>query len=125
MKKLLAILFLVFIFLVIFAADTDTFPPIIRDIYRFPNGDLVGHFMLYGILAFLFAWAFPRRLRLGRFHPALTSLLAAGLALAEEISQFFFPLRTPSLLDLGCGLLGILVADWLAACWGNGSRRIT
>jgi VanZ family protein len=115
MKKLFAILFLGFILLIIFAADADAIPPFIRDIYRFPGGDLVGHFALYGLLAFLSAWAFPRRLRVGRFAPAVTSLLVAALALAEEISQFFFPLRTPSLLDLACGLLGILLADWLAA----------
>ncbi len=114
MKKLAAGLFLVFIVLVIVAADTDSIPPIVRDIYRFPNGDLLGHFVLYGILAFLFAWAFPQRLGLGPLRLARTSLLVLTLALVEEVSQFFVPLRTPSLLDLGCGLLGILLADWLA-----------
>jgi len=119
MKKLFAFFFLGFIFLVIVAADTDTFPTFIREIYRFPGGDLLGHFGLYGFLTFLFARAFPQRLSLGRFHPALTSLLIVGLALAEEISQFFFPYRTPSLLDLGCGLAGIILADWLAARWNG------
>jgi len=119
MKKFFAFLFLVFIFLVIIAADTNTIPPIVRDVYRFPGGDLVGHFVLYGLLTFLLARAFPCRLHVGQLQPALTSLLVFGLALAEELSQFFFPFRTPSLLDLGCGLLGILLADWLAARWNR------
>jgi hypothetical protein len=109
-----AFIFLVFIGLVIIGADNNTLPGYVKAVYRFPNGDLVGHFVLYGILALLFARAFPRRWHWRSFHPALTSLLVAGLALAEEFSQFFFPLRTPSLLDLACGLLGILSADWLA-----------
>lgn len=115
MKKLIALLFLGFILLVILAADADAIPPFIRDIYRFPGGDLVGHFTLYGILALLLARAFPRRLHMDGVSPTLTSLLVAALALVEELSQFFFPLRTPDWLDLACGLLGIITADWLAA----------
>ncbi len=114
MKKLAAFLFLVFIFLVILAADRGTIPPFLRALYRFPGGDLAGHFLLYGILAYLLARAFPRRLQMGGFSLAVSSLWVSGLALAEELSQFFFPLRTPDLLDLACGLLGILLTDRLA-----------
>jgi len=110
-KKLVATLFLVFIGLVIIAADTDTLPTFVRDLYRFPGGDRVGHLILYGILAFLLARAFPRRLTTGRFSLAVSSLWTMGLALLEELSQFIFPARTPALLDLGCGLLGILLAE--------------
>jgi len=117
LKKLLAFLCLGFILLVILAANTGEIPPFIRALYRFPGGDRVGHFILYGVLAFLLARAFPRRLQMGDFSPVVTSLLVAALALAEELSQFFFSLRTPDLLDLACGLLGILLADWLAARW--------
>lgn len=113
MKKLAAVLFLVFIALVVLAADRGTIPPFIRALYRFPGGDLAGHFLLYGILAFLLTRAFPRRLQIGGFSVAISSLWAVGLALAEELSQFFFPSRTPDLLDLACGLLGILLADRL------------
>ncbi len=111
MKKLAATLFLVFVFLVTLAADWGMIPPFIRAIYRFPSGDLAGHFLLYGILAYLLTRAFPHRLQMGDFSLAISSLGAVALALAEEISQFFFPLRTPSPLDLACGLLGILLAD--------------
>lgn len=114
MKKLAAFLFLVFIVLVVIAADTNALPSFLRDLYRFPGGDLVGHFLLYGILAFLLARAFPRRLPMGAFSPTFSSLWVMGLALAEELSQFFFASRTPDLLDLACGLLGILLADHFA-----------
>lgn len=115
LKKLVAFLFLVFIFLVSVAANTGGIPPFLRALYRFPGGDLAGHFLLYGILAYLLARAFPRRLQMGGFSPAISSLWVSGLALAEELSQFFFPLRTPDLLDLACGLLGILLADRFAS----------
>ncbi len=117
MKKLAALLFLGFLLFVILAADRGTIPPFIRALYRFPGGDLAGHFLLYGVLACLLARAFPRRLQMGGFSPALCSLWVFGLALAEELSQFFFPLRTPDPLDLACGLLGILLADRLAGRW--------
>lgn len=117
MKKLVAFLFLVFILVVILAADRGTIPPFIRALYRFHGGDLVGHFFLYGILALLLARAFPRRFAGGGFSLAISSLWAVGLAMMEEISQFFFPLRTPDLLDLACGVLGILLADRLAVRW--------
>ncbi len=114
MKKLAAFLFLGFILFVILAANQGTIPPVIRALYRFPGGDLAGHFILYGILAYLLARAFPRRLQTGGFSPAISSLWVFGLAFSEELSQFFFPLRTPDLLDLACSLLGILFADHLA-----------
>lgn len=114
-KKLAALLFLGFLLLVILAANTGKIPSFIRDLYRFPGGDRVGHFILYGTLAYLLVRAFPRRLQMGRLSPAVTSLLAAALALAEEFSQLFSPRRSPDLLDLACGLLGILLADRLAA----------
>lgn len=113
MKKLAAVLWLVFLALVILAADQGTIPSFIRALYRFPGGDRVGHFLLYGILACLLARAFPRRLSMGSFSPAVSSLWAVGLALAEELSQFFFSSRTPDPLDLACGLLGILLANQL------------
>ena len=106
----LALLFLLFIILVIVAADFDAIPPFIRDLYRFPDGDLVGHFALYGILAWLLARAFPRRF--GRF-PAVSLALLAFAAL-EETSQNFIPARSASWADFGCSALGILLGTWLA-----------
>lgn len=112
--KILALLFLLFILLVIVAADTGWMPPFIRAIYDFPNGDRLGHFILYGILAFLLARAFPRPLRLGPFAIPLVILALLVFAAAEEYTQNFFSTRTPDLVDLSCSYLGILAGTWLS-----------
>lgn len=100
-------LFLVFIGLVAFWADTDTMPAMLRDCYHFPNGDRIGHFMLYGLLAGLMIWAGPQT----------GAAIAAGIALLEEASQLWMPHRTPDWVDLGCGFLGIATAQVLFAVW--------
>lgn len=117
MNKRAAFVFLMFFLFVIFSADRGTLPAWLRAFYDFPGGDWLGHAFLYGGLTFFLARAFPRRWSLGPVAPAFVSLGAAGVALVEELSQFAFPLRSPSLFDLLLGLLGIALADWLAAAW--------
>jgi polysaccharide biosynthesis protein VpsQ len=115
LRKLFALLFLLFLILVAYWADSATMPSLLKAIYRFPNGDRVGHVVLYGILAFLLNLALSgRRLTLGRISLPLGSFLAAGFAVLEELSQFFFPARTPDLVDLTCGWLGIALATHLS-----------
>jgi hypothetical protein len=50
--KWLTILFIIFIIAVIVLADNGKLGSL-HFIYDFPNGDKVGHFILYGIMAFL------------------------------------------------------------------------
>ena len=45
--KYLAVLFTLFIIAIIVLADKNALPPFIRAIYDFPNGDKVGHFILF------------------------------------------------------------------------------
>jgi VanZ family protein len=111
--KVLALLFLFLIILIIVAADLDAIPPFVRDVYRFPNGDKVGHFILYGILGYLLARAFPRRLRLGRFNFPVVILGLLFFVALEEFSQSFFA-RTASFADLAFSFLGIWLGTWLA-----------
>jgi hypothetical protein len=107
-------LFILFISWVIIAADSGTIPPAIRALYRFPGGDWVGHFVLYGILAWLSVRAFPRRVTiLGRSFP-LAAFFVILLAALEELSQFWFPLRSADWRDLAFGVLGITLGSWLA-----------
>jgi VanZ family protein len=113
-SKLIALLFAIFIAWVIYAADTESFPPIIRYVYEFPNGDKAGHLILYGILAFLSALAFPQRKTLGPISLTWSSMVLLVFTTLEEISQMFFPSRTFSLIDLGFSFLGVLLGDWLA-----------
>lgn len=75
-----------------------------------PRYDILGHFFLYGSAAYLFHRAFGKRMwRVGRFSFSLGISIVIGLMVAEEIFQMTLPKRTPSLVDLTAGFLGILV----------------
>ncbi len=116
MKKfLLPLAFLVFMGLVIFWANTNTMPLPLRRLYGgFPLADKIGHFVIYGVFAYLLTWAMPaRRLHLGRFSLPLGIVIAAAFATLEEASQFLVARRTPDLLDLLLGYLGIYASTWI------------
>jgi VanZ family protein len=109
MKKL-ALLFTVFIMLIIILADAGVLSRYLGFLYDFPYGDKAGHFILYGILTLLI------NLSLFRSYPDQgRSVLAVkcGLTLAlliglEEFSQKFFSRRTFDLVDLSFSYLGLL-----------------
>ncbi|MBI3152234.1 MAG: VanZ family protein [Chloroflexi bacterium] len=114
--KWLAILFTIFIVSIIILADNGSLPPFIRSMYDFPNGDKLGHFILFGLLNFFVTRAFlsalPSKSRSGvTLSVALT--LALGIAL-EEWSQQFFSSRTFDLVDLLASYLGLIVGGWAA-----------
>lgn len=111
--KWLTILFTLFMLVVILLADLGAIPAPIKMIYRFPNGDRVGHFVLYGILTFLVDVTFPRQVRVGRLNMFYGSMVIAILGTLEEFSQLYFSYRTFDLVDLTFTLLGIACADWL------------
>ncbi len=107
--KWLAILFTLFIILVIVLADAGVIAHYVGFIYNFPYGDKVGHFILYGILALLINLALFRaypdqsRIRLS-VRCGLTLALLIGL---EEFSQRYFSSRTSDLVDLTFSYLGV------------------
>jgi len=114
LKIATALLFLLFILLVIVIADTGSMPSSVRDFYNFPGGDRVGHLVLYGILAFLLARAFPRPVRVGPVAIPVVILVLLAFAAIEEYSQKFFSSRTADVVDLVCSFIGILAGTWLA-----------
>ena len=109
-----AALFLAFIIGLIVLADADLLPDFINAIYDFPNGDKVGHFVLYGLLNFFITRAFLSSLptRRGGWVTLSVGLILALFVALEELSQMFFSARTFSLLDLTASLLGIIVGGW-------------
>jgi VanZ family protein len=114
--KYIAILFSVFILAIIILADQGSIPPFIKVIYDFPNGDKLGHFVLFGLLNFFITMAALRALPLQR--PKLVAL-SIGLVLAliigaEEYSQKFFEKRTFDLIDLIASYIGLIVGGWVA-----------
>ena len=119
--KWLAILFGFFIILIIILADAGTLPRYLGPIYDFPNGDKVGHFVLYGILAFLIDLTLFRSLPPSSSLRTSRKMLAVkcGLILAlvitvEEFSQQYFSFRTFDLIDLTFSYLGVAFFSWLA-----------
>lgn len=111
LKKLLALLFIFFLIAVAYWADSGTMPGPLKLVYAFPDGDRLGHFVLYGILAYLVSAAFPlRRVRIGVWHLPLGPVFAAALATLEEISQIFIATRSADPVDLAAGYLGILAS---------------
>jgi polysaccharide biosynthesis protein VpsQ len=108
-------LFLAFLGLVIFWANTNTMPTALRDIYRFPLGDKIGHFVIYGTLAYLLTWAMPfRRISVGRFSLPLGVVIAIIDCHASKNSARYFILRrNADMFDLLAGYLGIYASTWI------------
>ena len=111
-----AALFLAFIIGLIVLADADLLPDFINAIYDFPNGDKVGHFVLYGLLNFFITRAFLSSLptRRGGWVTLSVGLILALFVALEEFSQKYFASRTFSLLDLTASLLGSVIGGWVA-----------
>ena len=113
--KWITILFALFILLIIVLADTGNLG-ILKLVNRFPYGDKVGHFTLYGILALLadltlfrsFPLQSPKRVAV------LSGLILALFIGLEEFSQQIFAERTFSYKDLIASYLGVIFFSWLA-----------
>ena len=119
--KRLAIIFTLFILLIIVLADAGLLARYIGFVYELPWGDKAGHFILYGILTLLLDLALfrarpdrsPRRLA------ALCGLILALLIGIEEFSQQFFVHRTFDLIDLLFSYLGVTCFSVLAVVLKN------
>jgi len=113
--KYLAFLFTLFIILVVILADINAFPPFVRRFYDFPNGDKVGHLVLFGLLNFFLTSAFLSRFKPDPKQVALSVGLILALAIAaEEYSQQYFSARTFDLVDLTASYVGVVVGGWVA-----------
>ncbi len=113
--KWLAILFALFIAIIIVLADAGKLG-ILGFINQIPYGDKAGHFILFGILTLLLDLTFLRSLpnrdpKLIALSVGLTLALVIG---AEEYSQQFFNSRTFSLLDLAFSYAGVIFFSWVA-----------
>ncbi len=114
MRKILALVFFAFLLLIAYWADTGRMPAVLKALYAYPNGDRLGHFILYGLLAYLLVFAFPfAQVRVGRWVMPLGIVLALGVATLEEASQLLIISRTPDLVDLAAGYLGIYASTWI------------
>lgn len=113
-------LFAALLLIIIILADTGRLG-FLGIVYLFPFGDKAGHFVLFGILAFLVVLTtlHSRRFLAPRLVAVSVTLFLALLAAAEEFSQKFFALRTFSLLDLFFSWAGLALGAWLAWKWAQ------
>jgi VanZ family protein len=113
--KWVAILFTLFIVLIIILADAGKLG-ILGFLNQIPFGDKAGHFILYGILTLLID------LTLIRSRPDLSpnlivlrcALILALLIGLEEFSQQYFPNRSFDLVDLAFSYLRVIFFSWVA-----------
>ena len=123
-KKWISILFVIFTLLIVILADSGNLPRSIKNLYNFPNGDKIGHFLLTGFLSLVLNWTAlaSRASKVERNKTDLksasvvfrVSLTLAFFVTLEEFSQKLFPRRTFSLLDLLFSYAGIAFFAWLA-----------
>ena len=124
--KWLAILFALFLLIIVILADMGALPHFLQVWKDLPYGDKVGHFILYGILTLLVDLALFRSLpnRSPKQVAVISGLILAILIGLEEFSQQFFANRTFSLKDLAASYLGVIFFSWLALrvsrAWSNG-----
>ena len=100
----------VFLALLISAANKGLLPGWVSLIRRIPLGDKVAHFVLFGILALLAnVCCRCRRIRLGVLHVLTGSAVILVLSFCEETSQLFLQRRTFDPGDLLANALGIAI----------------
>ncbi len=110
-----AILFFLFICYIIICADLGQAGFLAGQVRNLPFGDKMGHFILYGILAFLVNLAFRNaHWQLASFSVLKGSTLVIVFAIAEELTQLFLANRSFEMVDILCDLLGIYVFGKLA-----------
>jgi hypothetical protein len=85
--KYISVFFLIFVIAVIVLADNGNLPYSIRALYDFPNGDKIGHFILFGLFDFVLTCAI---LSSRPFKYPVRVTLSIGLILALFLPKFFF-----------------------------------
>ena len=116
----LALSFLTFICWIIIQADLGQSIALSKLIRHLPYGDKMGHFLLYGILAFLVNLALKnRKLTIFGHQVLLGSFLVLVFALLEECTQMALSTRDFELWDMFCDLVGIVLFSWLALRVGD------
>jgi len=123
--KWLAILFTLFILLIILFADLGFLNGPQRVMKSLPFGDKIGHFALIGTLSFLVISSLIQALP--QQDPKQVAVIAGLILLfiftVEEASQGPIRGRDASLADLSANYAGILVFSYLAWISNNKRRR--
>ena len=111
----LSFLLVLLLLTIVSLANTGLLPDSIKQLYNFPYGDKLGHFLLTGLANFILNWIALGSRSIPKIASVIwrVSLIFAFFVTLEEFSQQFFPRRTFSLLDLAFNYAGVLVAALL------------
>lgn len=108
----------------ILSAGSSTMPARILALYDFPNGDKAGHFLLFGLLAFLVNTGLAgRQVSLLNKRYLLGSVILTAIVTVEEFLQLFNEQRNFSFFDLAGAYLGIFIAGAVFSRIMKWSRR--
>jgi polysaccharide biosynthesis protein VpsQ len=112
--RLIAFFFTLFIFYIIYAANTGTSNIFFDMVSKLPFGDKIGHVGLVGMLAFLINLLLNSRTFVFKGYSILVGSFAVFCFMTvEEFSQIWMDTRTFDLVDLTFNYLGIGIASWL------------
>ncbi len=104
-----------FILLIIYLANTGQGAGLFRMFRRLPHGDKIGHFMLFGMLAFMANRALCfKTIAMGRFKVLVGSLWVILFAAVEELSQHYIETRSLDIFDFVADLAGVLAFQRLS-----------
>lgn len=125
--KTLTVIYLILLVVIIVIADVKGLSYLLDFVRFLPYRhvvDKLGHFILFGISAFLVNLSLDlRNFQIGRFQYYSGSLIILLIITFEELSQIFLSGRTFSLTDLFCGYAGVFVGGKLARFFYRRSRR--
>jgi len=111
-EQLWFFLYCIFIVTVLLVADLGLMPNISALLHGYSGLDKVGHFILVGILAWLFNSAFRLgQLNLGGLKIFVGTIVIATVVTLEEVAQLWIYTRRFELIDLLAGYLGIATAE--------------
>ncbi|NVK30334.1 MAG: VanZ family protein [Gammaproteobacteria bacterium] len=98
------------ILLIIYLANTGQGAGLFRMFRRLPHGDKIGHFMLFGILAFMANRALCfKTITVGRFKVLVDSIWVILFAAVEELSQHYIDTRSLDVYDFLADVAGVWV----------------
>lgn len=106
--------FTLFIFWIIYTADTGGTIVFTHWIKVLPYPDKWGHAILYGVLAFLLNITLHyKRVSLGKFKPYLGAVIVMIFAVLEELTQGLLATRSMDYVDVLADLFGVCIFSWV------------
>ena len=110
----LTLVFILFVFWIIYTADTGGTIVFTQWVRFLPYPDKWGHAILYGMLAFLLNISLQfKRVNLAQFNPYLGAVIVIVFAILEELTQGLLDTRSLDFGDVMADLVGVILFSWI------------